>query len=169
MVGQQEDSLSTMGGTHLGRAEHSPLSSEPAVGQRPENVSEGGSIPGRKEVSHVLKKDPLRSNLANDAVDGWPKPAFVGLGCDLAGDGHGLARETGDDAANPTPGGAVQSLEITPHRRWLKRPIFHARRQDFAGSDFPLSEQDAASASKSESDAEVEPSASRAEGDVVRM
>jgi hypothetical protein len=61
-VGQQEDSLPSMGRTDLRRRETVPFRIEPERGQVSENVSKSA----RKEPWHVLHEDVSGSKLANE-------------------------------------------------------------------------------------------------------
>ena len=137
----------------VGRAKTVPLRSEPAFGQRPENVSESMSNDGR----HVLQEHVARSNVAKDASDVRPQPSLV-VGAALAsGDGEGLAGETcADDIHASTPASAVEGGKVVPDRARIQPPCFHLANQERGGIGFPLHETDGAVGRDGERDTQFE-------------
>ena len=99
-VGQDEDSRSLVGGTHLGSAKHRPLDIEPEAGQVPQNRSESGSSRGREQSPHVFQKNESRPNSANDVCNGVPDPTLVLDTFTLSRGAVGLTGEPSGDPLN---------------------------------------------------------------------
>ena len=74
-MGQNEHSLSTVGGSNGVRRQTLPLRIEPEYGQGPENFSNPTSV---NEAWDVLQKDPFGIHRANDARDRRPEPSGIG-------------------------------------------------------------------------------------------
>jgi hypothetical protein len=96
-VGQDEEALAEVRRADLRRAETIPCCIEPEAGQRPENLFSGTASVDSKEPWDVLDKDPLGSNVPNDAPDVGPEPARVRRAEALARVTRGLAGEAGRD------------------------------------------------------------------------
>lgn len=94
-----------MAGTHVGRAETTPLSIIPAFVKPPEN----GIEPPNKEGSNIFKDDVARSHLAYEPEELEPEPAA------LAADARALACDrdvlAGESAAPDVGVGDVRPFE----------------------------------------------------------
>jgi hypothetical protein len=103
-VSQKEPPLPSVRRAHIGRSEHVPFSSVPERGQGPENLSEGGSIPGRKKPRNVLQEDEAGSKFANDPRVFRPEPplVFLRLAAPCERD-----RLTGEASADEVDGGEI--------------------------------------------------------------
>lgn len=81
----------------------------------------------------------------------------------LSGDAKRLAGITANEATHAsTPGPAIEGVEISPDRRFMKGTVRNTRCQDFAGSDFVFHVADRASSSESASNRLSELSSSAA-------
>jgi len=110
-VGSKDpDSLSQVGGSDIGRREHTPFRIEPEVGQ----VSENSIHPPNKEPWHVLHEDVSRSNFANHSRHLGPESASGAVDTGLlAGDADVLAGESaGDDVNAPSPGSSIECRDV---------------------------------------------------------
>lgn len=103
-VGQKEPPLPSVRRAHIGRSKHVPFRSVPERGQGPENLSEGGSIPGRKKPRNVLQEDEAGSKFANDPRVFRPEPplVFLRLAAPCERD-----RLTGEASADEVDGGEI--------------------------------------------------------------
>lgn len=123
-------------------------------------------------VGDVLEADEPGLEVLDEIGDAGPEVALVFVGSLLAGDGEGLARVAASDAVHEaTPRSRIEGSEITPHRREIQPPFFHARDQYSGCIGFPLDVTDRArsEARSSESvvEAAVEPSDAGADGEDV--
>lgn len=116
----------------------------------------------------VLEEAPAGSDGVNMLLDDGPEVSWVVGPFALTRDAKRLARIPANDAVHAsTPRCAVKGSEIRPHRRRIQISRLHARCQDFAGVGFDLHIAHCASASKRQSDAEVEAASATAEGENV--
>jgi hypothetical protein len=105
-VGQDEDALPFVAGTHVGCAHTDPLRIEPEVGQVAEN--KGQSASGNKG-RHVFQEHEVGSNFAQALDDVRPDPSLVLDAVAFAGGAPGLTRESSRDAIHAsTPASAVE-------------------------------------------------------------
>ena len=120
-----------------------PLRIEPQGGQVSENDVESSN----KERADVFHEHEAGSNLANEASVLSPEPGLLAVEDPLAPAGVAdvLTRESASDVIHDaTPRAAVEGRNVTPDRRRIQPPLFHARDQDRGGIGFPLDETDGA-------------------------
>lgn len=124
-----------------------------------------------EHAADVLDEDEPGPGLDDDAPCRAPEIALVFLGKALAGEAVRLARDAANEAVNAaTPCAAVEGSGIAPDRSFIHETRSHRCDQVRDGEGFPLHHADRASAWHCQSDAEVEPAASGADGeDVERL
>jgi len=122
-LGQYPQPFSDVGSSGIVRSEHTPLRIEPRLGQVSENSSEIPVRPG-KQAWHVLQEDVPRSYLANHTDGVGPSVALVCIGLPLAGDGEGLAGESGRDHVNPALKlMAAKCSDVVPNREHVQQTV----------------------------------------------
>lgn len=123
-----------------------------------------------EHAADVLDEDEPGPGLDDDAPRRAPEVALVFLGEPLACKAVRLARDAANEAVNAaTPCAAVEGSGIAPDRSVIQETRSHRCDQVRDGEGFPLHQTDAASAWYRQSDAEIEASASGAEGEHVEM
>jgi hypothetical protein len=96
-------------------------------------------------VADVLEGDDPGLESLDEACDVGPEVALVLVGSLLAGDGEGLARVAASDAVHEaSPRASVEGSEVTPDRRCVQPPFFHAADQYAGRIGFPLDVTDRA-------------------------
>lgn len=103
-----EQSLASVRGSHVGSSDANPSRVVPDVGQRPENGVESES----KVSSHVLQHDKSRSHDANAVSDEREDVSRVIGSFSLACVGERLARVTRGHDLSACPCGPVDGLEV---------------------------------------------------------
>lgn len=163
-VGQDEDPLSSLRGSDIGRTYARPLRIEPERGQVSENVSKP-----RKEACDVFQEHVSGSNRANDSDNFSPEAGALAIDPGAgSGDGNVLTRETrSDDIHAAAPSCAVEGSDVAVDRSLVQVAVFHARRQDAGSKKVDLHITDDARRWKSCSNAEVETSDAGEEGQHV--
>lgn len=174
-MGQEEESISAVGGTDVGRSKIEPLRIEPQGGQ----VSENGVDASNKERADVFHEDEARPNLANDPSVLSPEarpfaalPCFAREARALPRVADVLTRETArDEIHHAAPWAAVKGGNVVPDRRRIQPALRHARDQDRHRIGFPLDETDGSGgtpeAGEEAGDAELEPGAAGEESEAV--
>jgi len=160
-VGQDEDPLSSVGRSNVGRADTTPLRIEPELGQIGEDSGKSSSNKPR----HVLQEDALGFHLANDPGDVEPQAGAGALPKPLAlpGDRDVLAGESrSDEIHSSTPRCAIEGCEIVPDRRAIQGLVFHPRHENGRAEGVPL-DVGHNTISDSSGDSEVEPADAAAE------
>ena len=155
-VGQNEDPLSAVRRSNVGRSKHAPFRIEPHAGQAPENDVNASN----KQGSDVLHEDEPGSHLANDPHVLAPEPGPRAI--DDAGSRSGAADVLAGESANDeihasTPRAAVEGGHVRPDRRLIQPTVRHARDQYRRSVSFPLHVADRSSDS-SVPEPKVEPS-----------
>jgi hypothetical protein len=120
---------------------------------------------GSKMTGDVLDADEPGLKDADDVGDVGPEVSLVLVGSLLPGDRERLTRDAAKDAVHEaSPRASVEGSEVTPDRRCVQPPFFHAADQYAGRIGFPLDVTDRASseACSSESVAEAEVEASDA-------
>jgi hypothetical protein len=118
-IGQDEDAVAFVGGTHVGRLKAVPDRIEPERGQPSENVTE----PSAKESEGVLQKHESGSYHAKASGNFRPEPARVRLRLAAAGLAGGLAGEPGGHKVNGSVGGLegmpvdLRDIAVAGHAR----------------------------------------------------
>ena len=113
-VGHKEESLASMTGTNLGRAEYSRRNPIP---HRLQCWNESAQLSARVPWD-VLAEETMRPNGLDDADDLLGEPAVIALALTSPGDAVGLAGIAGSDAMNDaTPRSRVEGRNVRPDRR----------------------------------------------------
>lgn len=119
----------------------------------------------REMAADVLKEDPLRPRLNDDAADVRPEVAFIGRAEAFTRCRERLTRiARRDDIHASTPASAIEGLEIVPDRSAIQGRIFHPCHESGRCVGFPLDVSHSAVSWLCDVQAEVEPSGSSAEG-----
>jgi hypothetical protein len=138
---------------------HSIAQSFECIGDRPEVVD---------EWRYVFQEYNSRRNLVNHAKERWPDGPLVGVTPALSSHAVGLTWQSGNDRIHlSTPLAAVEGSNVGPDRPLIQAAFRHASRQYRAGIGFPLHVADCASRWHCDSDGEVEPSTTGADGQHV--
>jgi hypothetical protein len=135
-VGQNEDPLSSVGRTNVGRSKTHPLRIEPEIGQTSKESS--NPIPGN-EASDVLHEDEARSHLANDPQELVDEVSLVVAAPLLSCRGVRLARDAAKDEIHQSSiAMAVEPTNVAVNRRCAQGLRFHPFQEDGLGVGFPL-------------------------------
>ena len=127
-----------------------------------------GSARG-EHAADILDEDEPGAGLDDDAPGRAPQVALILSGEPLAGEAVRLAGNAANEAVQTaTPCAAAEGSGIAPHRSRSHETRSHRCDQVRDGEGFPLHHADDASAWHRQLDAEVEPSASGAEGKDAR-
>lgn len=146
----------------LARAVHTPLRIEPQFGKRREDHIESATA---NEAGNVFEEDVRRFGFGDDTDDVVPDPSLVGRSLSASGNRPGLTGEPCHNAIHcSTPRAAVEGGKVSPHRRVVKRSVFKTRRQDLSNRKVDLHIADCASVFDSETESEVVPANTGAEG-----
>jgi len=160
-VGQEEESASTVGRSHVLRGEQVPDDIAPELGKVSKHVGE----PKRKVPLNVLAEEEARAGLLEDAQDLRPEVALVDFSEALAGGAEWLARiARHDEIHRSTPGSSVEGSQVAPDRSTSQDSVVHARDQNRGCMSFSLHVADRASRSQGVQP-EVEPSDAGAEAE----
>lgn len=136
MVGQNEHTITLVGGTDCRRRNSFPFRIEPEFGQSSQESPE--SIPGKKpsDVFHDCKRG---FHFANDAKEFVDQVALVLLPSLLSCEAIRLARYAAkNDVHESTKRGAVELFEIAENRRAVQGLRFHPCQERGLGEGFPL-------------------------------
>lgn len=134
-VGQHEQPLSPVRGSHLICSETAPLRIEPHFGQVSKDLSE----PQANVPWDILEDDELRLALLDDSFDIRPEVPLVLCSLPFPSDRERLTRISGSDEIHlSTPLSASEGLEIVPDRSWIQPLLFHPRHEDGRRKGFPL-------------------------------
>lgn len=164
---EEEDALAFLLRASFARREQSDLARAAKSAQVSPNAL---ATPRREEAADVLDEDEPRARLDKDPSGRSPEISRIISAEALAGEGMGLARDAANDAIHcATPTAAAEGSGIRPHRRWSQETSLHRFDQVRDGEGFPLHQTDCSSSWASELDAEVETTASGAEGDDAEM
>jgi len=123
-VGQTEPAIPIVRGANAGRRKTEPFRIEPDFGKRSEN----GIQPPNSDRCHVLRRDPLASQVASEVEHGEPEAAAGAVDPSTAsGEAEVLAREPSNEAIHsPTIRLPWQVLDCArPNRRWLQALVVH--------------------------------------------
>lgn len=160
-VGHDEQSLASVAGADLGRAEYSARNAVAHAFQWPD---ESGELPVRIP-RHVLAEETSRPALVDDAEQLVDEPAVVVLPASPSGDAVGLAGVARSDAINDaTPRSSVERSCVRPDRSLMKPSRRHACDQACGRRGFPLHVHDSAASGFGNPDAELESADTGAEG-----
>jgi len=134
-VGQDEEPISSVRGSNVGRGEHAPLRIEPERGKVAKDVGE----PKRKVSSDVLEECEGGGDLLEDSPDLGPEVALVVCALSLPGCTERLAWvPANDEIHRSTPRAAVEGSEIVPDRSAIQLRFFHPGHEDGRGERVPL-------------------------------
>jgi hypothetical protein len=114
-----EQALSTVGGSHVGCAKQAPLRIEPRFGQVPENVSE----PQSEMAGHVLQHDPSGSKNANCLCDERPEVSDIFAPFALPGVAERLARVASGEDIDRLHAGPVHCGQVADVRDTRPLPL----------------------------------------------
>jgi hypothetical protein len=164
-VGQNEDTLSAMWGSDFRRRKEScrnPVTHFDQV--TGDHVEPKPQMPG-----DVFEEAPLGLALSDDSGDIGPEVAGVFFTEPLASDAERLARIPAMNNVNqPSPLGAVELLEVSPHRRGVKLSVRHPGEENVLRECFDLDAADGAVAGDGEPQPEVNPADAGAEGEAIQ-
>ena len=150
--GEDEDSLSLVRRSDIGRSEHTPFRIEPERGKVGKNVGE----PKRNVPCDVLEESQAGSRLGEDASDLGPQMSLVGISESFACLAERLAGVSAcDEIHASTPRTSVEGSEVRPDRSAIQGLVFHPGHEDGRGEGVPL---DVANASRILGQAEVDAS-----------
>ena len=155
-VGQNEDPLSAVRRSNVGRSEHAPFRIEPHAGQVPENDVNASN----KQGPNVLHEDEPGSHLANDPRVLTPQPGARPVDDSGAAPGAAdvLAGESANDEIHASaPRATIEGADVRPDRRLIQPTVRHARDQYRRSVSLPLHVTDRSSDS-SVPESKVEPS-----------
>ncbi|MDQ2712119.1 MAG: hypothetical protein M3Y72_22585 [Acidobacteriota bacterium] len=95
--------------------------------------------PKTKKINASLTGKKLMCQVPSGQL-GEPRGEYSRLPISTAGTGT-----SSEDIHAATPGAAVEGSEVRPNRSRIEGAVFHARRQDSGGSNFPFNEADRSS------------------------
>lgn len=150
-VGQDEESLTLVRGSNVGRGEQTPLRIEPEFGKVGKHFGE----PKRKVSSDVLEEREGGGDLFEDPPDLGPEVAFVVCASSLPRCAERLARvPAANEIHRSTPCAAIEGAEIVEDRSAIQARFFHPGHEDGRGERVPL---DVAHGATPSGQAEIEP------------
>jgi hypothetical protein len=143
-VAHNKDALPALRRSEVGRSKYIMFTTEPEVGQIPENNIDSSGNKG----SYVFHEDPSRMHIGYNAGHFFPEPGSLAGDSDaLSGVRDVLAREPARNHVNSaSPSIAVEGAHVIPNREGLKRPVILSGEQYACGVGVELDGADGAPA-----------------------
>lgn len=165
-VGQNEESVSSVRGTGIGRSNSSPLRIEPEAGKAVEQAREAAL---RGEGAHVLQDDDAGSHRANGVEEDVQEVPVVPTATSRSRGGVGLTRDApSDDVHSAAKELSREGLQIVPDRCGRQGRFRHPLHEGGRGKHFPFDVTHRPGAEDA-ADCEVQSSDPRAHGEEMKM
>ena len=163
-VGQDEDAQPLVRRANLCRAEQARRR---RVAHAPKFSQDGFKAKG-DVTGDVFKEDPFGGTFPHDSGDFGPEVAGVSCATALSGGAERLARISGeDDVEGPVEGPGIETAQIIPDWRWDEISRALGRDEDGTGPVLPFDEGAGVISGFGEHDAQIQASATCAEGQSV--
>lgn len=163
---EQEETIAEVRGTDGRRGYTVPFRSPPARSQVPEDLRECSASVNGEEAWDVFDEEPRRLDLDGDPPDFRPEPSSVLCSESLSCDACSLTWKTGsDDIHSSAIRAAVEGFQIVEDRTWIHGTLCHSISEDRSRVGLPLNSTHKPNSGASESDGELKPAVSGAEGE----